>query len=297
MELKPLDEQVIVVFGASSGIGRVTARLALERGACVVATARGADALSTLADEVPSAAERVETVAADAAEYAAVAAVAERALTRFGRIDTWAHVAGVGEFARFEDTTPDEFRRIVEIDLLGPVHGAMAALPHLRRQGGAYIVVSSELARRGLPLASAYSAAKHGVDGFVEALRVELEKEGAPVAVTQILPGTIDTPFFEHARTRLGVRPSGPPPVYRPEKVAEAILRAAEHPRRDIVVGGAAKAQLLLQKLSPKVMDAFAKVAMRFERSGEPKGVGPDALDTPVEGDDRERGVVSTTHR
>jgi NAD(P)-dependent dehydrogenase (short-subunit alcohol dehydrogenase family) len=298
MELKPLDRQVIVVFGASSGIGRVTARVALERGACVVAAARGEGALATLAGDVPSARGRLEAVTADAADHAAVVAVAERAVARFGRIDTWAHVAGVGEFARFEDTTPEEFRRIVDVDLLGPVYGAMAALPHLRRQGGAYIVVSSELARRGLPLMAAYSAAKHGVTGFVEALRVELRHEGAPVSVTEILPAAIGTPFFEHARTRLGVRPSGPPPVYGPEKVAHAILRAAEQPRRDTIVGGAAKVQLFLQKLSPRVMDAFGRVAMRFERSSEPKSPrDSDALDAPVRGDDRERGVVTTTHR
>lgn len=237
MDLKPLSEQVVVVFGASSGIGRVTAVRALERGALVVAAARGAEALGTLAGAV-SHPDRLAVVTAEAAHPEQVRAVADRAVERFGRIDTWAHVAGVGEFARFEDHTPEEFRRVVEVDLLGPAYGAMAALPHLRREGrGALVVVSSEVARRSLPLAAAYCAAKHGVHGFLEALRVELRHENAPVSVTEILPGTIATPFFEHARTRLGVRPSGPPPVYAPERVADAILRAAEHPTRDVVVG------------------------------------------------------------
>lgn len=226
-------------------------------------------------------------------------AIAELAVARLGRIDTWAHVAGIAEYARFEDHTPEEFRRVVEVDLLGPVHGAWAALPHLRRQGGAYVVVSSEIARRGFPLASAYSAAKHGVDGFVEALRVELQHERAPVSVTQVLPAAIDTPFFEHARTRLGVRPSGPPPVYAPEKVAEAILHAAQHPRRDVIVGGAAQVQLLLQRLSPKLMDAFSRAtAFRLQRSKEPKAPATgDALFTPPHGDGRVRGVVTTFER
>ena len=298
MKLKPLAEQVVVVFGASSGIGRVTAIRAVERGARVVAAARGAEALATLAGDVVDP-ERLEVVTAEAADPDEVRAVADRAVERFGRLDTWAHVSGVGEFARFEDHTPEEFRRLVEIDLLGPVHGAMAALPHLRREGrGAYVVVSSELARRAMPLASAYCAAKHGVHGFVEALRVELQHEGVPISITEVLPGTIDTPFFEHARTRLRVRPSGPPPVYAPERVAAAILRAAERPRRDAVVGGAAQVQLALQRLSPRLMDFLVRAAIPFEHSGEPKSPADgDALDRPVEGDDRERGVVKTLHR
>ena len=298
MDLKPLAEQVVVVFGASSGIGRVTAIEAVRRGAQVVAAARGTEALSTLAAVVADP-DRLAVVTADAADPDQVRSVADRAVERFGRIDTWAHVAGVGEFARFEDHTPEEFRRVVEVDLLGAVYGAMAALPHLRREGrGAYVVVSSELARRALPLTSAYCAAKHGVHGFVEALRVELRHERVPISVTEVLPGTIATPFFEHARTRLGVRPSGPPPVYVPERVAAAILRAAERPTRDTVVGGAAQLQLALQRLSPRLMDVLVRAAIPFERSKEPKGPdGGDALDRPVEGDDRERGVVTTLHR
>lgn len=299
MQLTPLAEQVVVVFGASSGIGRVTALRAAARGARVVAAARGAGALATLVDEVPHP-ERLAVVVADAADPDQVRSVADRAVDRFGRLDTWAHVAGVGEYARFEDHTAEEFRRIIEVDLLGPVHGAMAALPHLRRQGrGAYIVVSSELAKRSFPLVSAYCAAKHGVHGFVESLRVELQHERAPISVTEVLPGAVATPFFEHARTRLGVRPSGPPPVYAPERVAEALLDAAEHPRREVVVGGAAKLQLLTQRLSPRLMDALARAtAFRLQRSDEAKGPDEgDALDAPVEGDDRQRGVVTTTHR
>ena len=298
MQLKPLSEQVVVVFGASSGIGRVTAIQAVARRARVVAAARGGQALATLARDVVDP-DRLEVVVAEAADPVQVAAVAARAVERFGGIDTWAHVSGVGEFARFEDHTPEEFRRIVEVDLLGPVYGAMAALTHLRRAGrGAYVVVSSEVARRSLPLASAYCAAKHGVHGFLESLRVELRHEKAPISVTEVLPGTIATPFFEHARTRLGVRPSGPPPVYAPERVAEAILRAAERPRRDAVVGGAAQLQLALQRLSPRLMDVLSRAAIPFEHSKEPKSPADvDALDRPVEGDDRQRGVVTTLHR
>ena len=296
---KPLADQVVVVFGASSGIGRVTAIEAARRGARVLAAARGGAALASLAEEV-GAPDRFETIVAEAADPDEVRRVAERAVERFGRLDTWAHVAGVGEHARFEDMTPEEFRRVVEVDLLGPVYAAKAALPHLRRSAaGAFVVVSSVVAKRAYPLLSAYSAAKHGVDGFLESLRVELKHDGVPVAVTQILPAAVDTPFFEHSRTRLGVRPSGPPPVSPPERVAEAILSAVEKPRRDIVVGGAAKVQAGLQRISPRVMDALVRAtAFRPQRSSEPKRPEDrDALDAPVEGDDRRRGVVTTVRR
>lgn len=293
--LKPLDQQVIVVFGASRGIGRATALLAAKRGAKVVAAARDQEALESLVAEAAPA--DVVMSVADAVELGQVREVAELAASHFGRVDTWAHVAGVGAYSRFEDITPDEFRRVIDVDLMGPVYGAMAAMPHLRRQGGAFVVVSSEIAKRGFPLATSYSAAKHGVDGFLEALRVEFQHDRVPISVTQILPAAIATPFFEQARTRLGVRPSGPPPVYPPEKVAEAILHAAQHPKRDMIVGAAAKAQLLLQKVSPKLMDAFARItAYPLQRSKEPKSPSDgDALFTPPQGDDRVHGEVTST--
>ena len=293
---KPLRDQVIVVVGASSGIGRATALRAADRGAKVVATGRDREALDSLVTEA-SPAEVVVTTA-EVADPEEVQAVARLAASTYGRIDTWAHVAGVSAYARFEDMTVEEFRRVIDVDLLGPVWGARAALPHLRASGGAYVVVSSEVAKRSFPLASSYSAAKHGVDGFVEALRVELRHEGAPVSVTQIMPAAVATPFFEHARTRLGVRPSGPPPVYSPETVADAILHAAEHGGRDIAVGVAAKAQLFLQRLSPRIMDGFSRIAgFGLQRSREPKEAGDDALVDSPQGDDRVRGVVSNTHR
>ena len=295
MELKPLDRQVVVVMGASSGIGRVAALRAAARGAKVLAAGRDVAALESLRGEVG---EGLEVTVADVADPEQVERVARRAVEQWGGIDTWAHVAGVAEYARFEDITPEEFRRVIDVTLLGPVWGARAALPHLRRQGGALVVVSSDLAKRSFPLTSSYCAAKHGVDGFLESLRLELQHEKAGVAVTQILPAAVATPFFEHARTRLGVRPSGPPPVYSPETVAAAILHAAEHGGRDVAVGSAAKLQRALQRGSPRVMDAFARTtAFRLQRSAEPKGPAADALFEAPHGDDRVRGVVSTAHR
>src|SRR4051794_9446599 len=217
MNHRPLSDQVIVVFGATSGIGRATALAAIDAGASVVATGRDEGALQTLVAERAAAGDRLTTATAEAAEVDDVSGVADLAVRTYGRIDTWAHVAGVAEHARFEDMAPEEFRRVVEVDLLGPVWGARAALPHLRVDGGAFVVVTSEIAKRAFPLVSSYSAAKAGAHGFLEALRVELEHEKAEVSVTEIMPEAVSTPFFENARTRLGVRPSGPPPVTTPE--------------------------------------------------------------------------------
>jgi short-subunit dehydrogenase len=293
---KPIGEQVIVVFGATSGIGRATALSALRQGAKVVATGRDQQALESLAAE--AATDSIATFAAEATDAGEVEAVAALAASAYGRIDTWAHVAGTAEYSRFEDMTPDEFRRVIEVDLLGPVWGARAALPHLRASRGALVVVSSEVAKRSFPLLTSYSAAKHGVNGFLEALRGELQHEKAGVAVTQIMPAAVATPFFEHARTRIGVRPSGPPPVYTPETVAKAILHAAEHGGRDVPVGMAAKTALAFQRISPTAMDFVSRaMAFRLQQSGQPKAPEGDALFKPPSGDDRVRGVVSNAHR
>jgi short-subunit dehydrogenase len=141
---------------------------------------------------------------------------------------------------------------------MGQVYGVMAALPHLKREGrGALIHISSVEAKRSFPFHSAYGASKQGIDGFLEALRVELRHEGWPISVTQVMPGTINTPFFDKGRTKLGVKPVGVPPVYEPETVANIILYAAEDPVRDLVSGGAAQALILNQRLSPRVLDAI----------------------------------------
>jgi short-subunit dehydrogenase len=143
---------------------------------------------------------------------------------------------------------------------MGQVYGAMAALPHIKREGrGALIHVSSVEAKRSLPLQSAYAAAKHGIDGFLESLRVELMHEKLPISVTNIMPASINTPLFNKARTKLGVKPVGVAPIYQPSLVAKAIVEAAEHPKRDVVVGDAGKMILLAQRISPGFVDAYAE--------------------------------------
>ena len=285
IRLKPLSEQVVVVMGASSGIGRATALEAARRGARVVVSARSEPALRSLVAQIEADGGSATAVVADVADVEQVRAVADRAVAAYGGLDTWMHLAAVALFAPFERTTPEEFRRIIEVNLLGQVHGAMAALPHLKRRGGgALIHVTSMGAKRAVPLQTAYIASKHGVDGFVETLRMELEREQVPVSVTQVLPATINTPLFDQARTKIGVKPVAPPPVYQPSVVVEALLHAAEHPQRDVVVGGAAKALIVGEKVAPRLVDALlVRFGFQAHDTGEPKSeTAPDNLFAPL---------------
>ena len=285
-ELKPVHQQVVVVMGASSGIGRATAVRLAREGAKVVVAARGQSGLESLVAEIRAGGGEAVAEVADVTDPAQMTRVADRAVAEYGRLDTWVHLAAVALFAPFERTTPEEFARVVQVNLLGQVHGAMAALPHLRRDGGALISITSMGAKRAVPLQSAYIAAKHGVDGFLETLRMELVREGVPVSVTNVMPATIDTPLFDQARTKLGVKPVAPPPIYHPDVVVDAVLYAASHPVRDVVVGGSARALITGQKLFPRLLDA-ALIRFGFEAhdTGEPKAEGaPDNLFAPLEG-------------
>jgi NAD(P)-dependent dehydrogenase (short-subunit alcohol dehydrogenase family) len=294
-ERRPVSDQVVVLMGASSGIGRVTALRFAEEGARVVVAARGAAGLESLVQQIRDGGGRATAVVADVTDLDQVRAVADAAVATYGRLDTWVHLAGVLLVAAFEDTTAEEFARVLDVNLMGQVHGAMAALPHLRRDGGgALIHVSSMGAKRSIPLQSAYCASKHGIDGFLEALRVELQHDAVPVSVTNVMPATINTPLFDNARTKLGVKPVAPPPVYPPEVVAQAILHAAGHPQRDVVVGGAAKALILTQAVAPRLLDAVLRtVGYRVHYTDDPKPAdAPDNLFAPLPEHDTVSGSV-----
>ena len=294
MKLKPLREQVVVLMGASSGIGRETALRIAKGGAKVVVAARSEAGLRSLEDEIRELGGEVTTMVADVSEFEQVEAVAQRAVEEYGRLDTWVHLAAVGLFAPFDQTEPEEFRRVVEVDLMGQVYGAMAALPHIKREGsGALVHVSSVVGKRSAPLQSAYSASKHGIDGFLESLRVELLQEGwNSIGITNVMPAAINTPFFVKARTKLGVKPKGFPPTYQPGVVADAILYSAEKAPRDIVAGGAGKGMLLTQRLSPRLMDALmVRSGFGSQMTDEPKSTAdPDGLFAPMKGQDRAEG-------
>lgn len=296
IQLKPISQQVVAVIGASSGIGRATALEFAKQGAKLVVSARSKPGLVSLMDEICQLGGEVIAVPADVAVFDQVKAVADKAVEHFGRLDTWVHLAATSVFARFEQVTPEEFRRVIEVNLMGQVYGAMVALPYLRQEGrGALIMVSSVEARRSLPLQSAYSASKHGIEGFLDSLRVELQHDNVPISVTNVLPATINTPFYNKGLTKLGVKPTGVPPYYQPDLVAKAILHVAEHPTRDIIVGDVGRVLDLLQKLSPHLVDWLLQlVAVDGQHTQTPKQeTDPNNLYSPiedVEGYDRAEG-------
>jgi len=291
--LKPIEEQVVVVFGATSGIGREAACRLARRGARVVVAARSETALNTLAEELRREGGEATAAAAEVTEPEQVQAVAEHAVATYGRLDTWVHAAGVGLWASFAQMTPKEWQRVIEVNLNGAVYGAMAALPHLKREGrGALIHVSSAEARLALPLQTAYAASKHGLSGFLKALRLELEHEGLAVQVTEVMPSAINTPLFDKARTHIGTKPVPMRPFYQPSVAAEAILYAAAHPIDEITAGGAGRAGMLLQQAAPSLMNGFLRTAaFPLQRTKEPKGPdAPDNLFQHLEGYDRSEG-------
>ncbi|MDQ3747937.1 MAG: SDR family oxidoreductase [Acidobacteriota bacterium] len=270
IKLKPINEQVVVVFGASSGIGRQAALNFAERGAKIVVAARSEAGLKSLVEEIETKGGEVYYLLADAADFEQVKNVADSTFEKFGRLDTWVHSAGVLLFAKVEQTEPEEYKRLIEVNLLGQIHGAKAALPYLKKSGGALIHISSVEAWRTLPFQSAYGASKHGINGFVQALRVELEHDRVPVSVSQILPAAINTPIYDKARNKMPFKPRPVPPIYHPQIVADAILYAAENPVTDLIAGGAGVGLVLSERLSPRLSDwIFEKIGFIGQTSDE----------------------------
>jgi short-subunit dehydrogenase len=255
LRLEQLANQVLVITGASSGIGRATARRAAERGARLVLAARNEAALHALAGEIGGGAARATFVVADVARAEDVRRIARAAEEAFGGFDTWVNNAGVGLYGRITETPVDDMRRLFDTNLWGVVHGSLEAVRHLRERGGALINVGSTLSERAIPLQGVYAASKHAVKGFTDALRMELEEEGAPISVTLIKPGAIDTPFPLNAKSYLASEPQHVPPVYAPDAVARAILHCAERPVRELFVGGGAKALSVLGNVAPRLAD------------------------------------------
>ena len=255
--VRPVGDQVVVVTGASSGIGRETALEFGRRGAKVVVAARNKEALDTLVAEVERLGGEAVAVPTDVSDHRQVGELAARAAQRFGRIDTWVNNAAVSTYGTVEEMSVEEIHRVIEVNLLGEIHGMKAALPHLRSTGGTIINVSSTLGKRAVALQAAYCAAKHGVVAFGEALRLELRHAKVPVAVVDVLPSSINTPLFEHARSKIGVTPQPIPPVYEPRVVADAIVRAAEEPVRQVFAGFAGSMLATAQRISPALVDWY----------------------------------------
>jgi NAD(P)-dependent dehydrogenase (short-subunit alcohol dehydrogenase family) len=290
IRLLPLHEQVIVITGASSGIGLVTAKHAAATGARVVLAARNTRDLQRAVADIRRLGGRALHVVADVADPQQVKAIADQAVREFGRIDTWVNNAAVSMYGRVIQVTLEDMRRQMDVNYWGQVYGSRMAVEHMRNRGGALINVASALSDRAIPLQANYCAAKHAIKAFTDALRMELEEEGVPISVTLVKPASINTPFFEKAKTYLGVEPQPVPPVYAPEVVSEVILHAAEHPIRELIAGGSG-AKLSAARFAPRVADLYMeRWTFDSQRTQTPVNGRPDNLYEPVDDDGGERG-------
>ncbi len=268
---KPLSSQVIVVTGASSGIGLATALAAAERGAKVMLASRNEKILADVAHDIQERGGEARYVVTDVSSRDDLETLAAETIRAYGGFDTWVNNAGLSIFGRIEDVSDADHRRLFEVNFWGVVYGSTVALRHLKTRGGALINLGSVASDMAFPVQGMYCASKHAIKGFTDALRMELEEEGAPVSVTLIKPASIDTPFPEHAKNYMDRQPKLPPPVYDPQDVADAILHAAEHGSRDIYVGGGGKLMSSLRKRLPLATDWMgAHLLSRMQETGDP---------------------------
>jgi short-subunit dehydrogenase len=259
ISLKPIEEQVIVITGASSGIGLTTALMAASKGAKVVLAARSEQTLQDIASVIEEAGGEAIAVVADVAQRKDCQGIADAAIHRFGRIDTWINNAGVAIYGKLEQVDDPDSRRLFDINFWGVVNGSLTALPILRSGGGALINVGSEVSDAVVPLQGMYSASKHAVKGFTDALRVEVEDvDQAQVSITLIQPTAVNTPYPQHAKNYMAEEPKLPSPQIDPRQVADAILSAAASPTRSVRVGAMAKLNTLMSKIMPGLADKMS---------------------------------------
>jgi short-subunit dehydrogenase len=284
IKLKPLNEQVIVITGASSGIGLATAEEAARRGAKLVLGARSEGALAEIADRLASNGAEVLWIGCDVTVRRDVDELAAAAIESFGRIDTWVNVAGIAIYGRLDEVSEEDSRRMFDTNFWGVVNGCLAALPHLKVNGGALINIGSEASEAVIPLLGMYAASKHAVKGFNDALRVEMEEvDGLPVSITLIQPTAVDTPFPQHAKNYQSQEPKLPEPMIEAQQVAEAILDAAVSPVRSKKVGTMSKVNTTLAKLAPALGDRMAAAQADRLHYDEPPRHPEGALDQPSE--------------
>jgi NAD(P)-dependent dehydrogenase (short-subunit alcohol dehydrogenase family) len=291
IRLKPLNQQVMVITGGTSGIGLATASRAAERGARVVLCSRNEAGLRDTVAQIKERGGTARGIVADVSNPDDVERLASSAVEEFGALDTWVNNAGVSFYGRLTEVALEDMRQLFEVNFWGTVHGSRAAVPRLRQGGGALINMGSIVSDRAIPLQGAYSASKHAVKGLTDALRMELEEEGAPISVTLIKPSAIDTPYFQHAKNYMEVQPKPPAPVYAPEVVANAILRAAEHPVRDITIGGGGRFLTAMGTALPRLTDFYMERAMfEAQRGDAPAENNPGNLYGPTTEESAERG-------
>jgi NAD(P)-dependent dehydrogenase (short-subunit alcohol dehydrogenase family) len=295
---KPLSEQVVVVVG-SYGLARAIARTVGARGAKVVVSARGRDAVEGAVRDVEAAGSEAHAVVGDLAEPGMAQRIVEEAVSRFGRIDTVVASNLVTIYAEVDRLEPEELDRVFAVNFFGRVRLFRAALPDLRASRGTYIDVNSALAYRGIPLQAAYCSTKAAMRTLLESARVELEKERAGVDVCVVLPGAINTPQFDRARQKLGLQPQPVPPIYEPEPFAEAVARCCEHPVRELPIGWGAQKLLWGQKVSPRAGDlVLLRNGWKGQHTNEPKPTdSPDNLFETVPGDPGAHGRFDDSSR
>lgn len=263
LRTKPLHEQVIVITGATSGIGLATSKMAAEKGARVVLSSRNEEELSRIVSKFKAQGYSVVGIPADVSRYEDLENLKDRAVKAFGGVDTWVNNAGVSIYGYLMESPLEEEKQLMETNFWGVRHGSRVAVPELAKRGGVLINVGSEVSGHAIPLQGIYSASKHAVKAYTDALRLELEKAGLPVAVSLIRPAGIDTPFTQHAASHLhSGAPSLPAPVYHPDVVAEAILSCAVNPRRDVYIGAPARLFTVMDALMPGLADSVAKFLM-----------------------------------
>jgi NAD(P)-dependent dehydrogenase (short-subunit alcohol dehydrogenase family) len=283
----PAGEQVVVVTGASSGVGRAIARAFGRRGAKVGLIARNEEALEHAAAEIRGAGGEALVLPCDVSEAQALEAAADAVERHWGRIDTWINDAMVSVFAPVLETTPEEYRRVTEVAYLGYVFGTQSALRRMRARGrGTIIQVGSALAYRSIPLQSAYCASKAAIRGFTDSLRTELIHDRSPVRVCMVHLPAVNTPQFDVVRSRLPRRAQPVPPIYQPEPIAEAVVYASEHPTRELWLGGPTILAVVGQRLIPALLDRYlGRVGYRRQQTDELRSRTADNLDAPMPGD------------
>ncbi|HTL70152.1 MAG TPA: SDR family oxidoreductase [Candidatus Eisenbacteria bacterium] len=284
---RPFEDRVVVITGGSAGVGRAAALAFARQGARVALLARGKIGLEAAREELSLRGTRAIAIEVDVADEAVVELAAERIEEELGPIDVWVNNAMAAVFAPFLEIDPTEFRRVTEVCYLGTVHGTLAALKRMKPRGrGVIVQVGSALAYRSIPLQSAYCGAKHAVRGFTDSLRSELLREGSGVKLTMVQLPAINTPQFDWGANRTDRRPRPVPPIFQPEVAARAILWAARHPRRELIVGGSSLLAITAQKFLPGVLDVYlARRGYDAQLTDEPEGPRASNLFRPVEGD------------